>query len=169
MEGWLDPGQLVYAVSVYHQMHCLNHIRKTFYADKFFPNETKEHIDFHKSIVAPSFISTFSPLSSNWWFADLLDHCLGLLRQTILCNGDVSLVYWWNDTFTYMDEAGQKRYSEEYLAMNRLERVHASYLKWEVSTQCQDIEAVHAWNLEHQMDNDKYLKFREDRNRSIFS
>lgn len=61
VEGWLDPGQLVYAVSVYHQMHCLNHIRKTFYADKFFPNETKEQVDFHKSMVAPSFILTFSP------------------------------------------------------------------------------------------------------------
>lgn len=49
IEAWLDPGYAVYAVSVYHQLHCLNRIRKTFYPEKFFLNESEEDIIYHKS------------------------------------------------------------------------------------------------------------------------
>lgn len=47
----LDPGYSVYAVGVYHQFHCLNRIRKSFYPEKFFPNEAKRDVDFHKSTL----------------------------------------------------------------------------------------------------------------------
>lgn len=51
IELFLDPGYSVYAVAVYHQYHCLNRIRKSFYPEKFFPNQTRKDIDFHKSTL----------------------------------------------------------------------------------------------------------------------
>jgi hypothetical protein len=49
VDAFLDPGHSVYGLAVYHQMHCLNHIRKTFYADRFFPNMSMKMVQFHKS------------------------------------------------------------------------------------------------------------------------
>ena len=54
VEAWLDPGYGIYAVGVYHQLHCLDRIRKTFYADKFFANEEEEDVIYHKSKLARS-------------------------------------------------------------------------------------------------------------------
>ena len=53
----LDPGYGAYAVSVYHQLHCLNRIRRTFHANDFFPNETANEIDVHKSELFACFVT----------------------------------------------------------------------------------------------------------------
>jgi len=49
VDAFLDPGYAVYGLAVYHQLHCLNHIRKTFYGDKFFSGQDQEKVLFHKS------------------------------------------------------------------------------------------------------------------------
>lgn len=46
-----EPGYRMYAVAVHHQCHCLNCIRKSFYPEKFLPNETKLDVDFYKSTL----------------------------------------------------------------------------------------------------------------------
>lgn len=56
-DAFLDPGHSVYGLAVYHQMHCLNHIRKTFYGDRFFQNQSIEMVQFHKSRFCISY----------WW------------------------------------------------------------------------------------------------------
>jgi hypothetical protein len=47
------PGYYAYGVSAYHQLHCLNRIRQSFYPDRFFPDDSKEEIIFHKSMSGP--------------------------------------------------------------------------------------------------------------------
>ena len=95
------------------------------------------------------------------------DHCFDVLRQSIMCSGDLSLVYWWNDTFydrsTEGDGTMHQRhgYSEAYLSLPPVERTLNSYLKWDSTTRCRDIEVTHEWVDKHSPVNpEKYLPFR---------
>ncbi|EGE82471.1 hypothetical protein RJZ56_005912 [Blastomyces dermatitidis] len=121
IESFVEPGQYIYGVGMFHQLHCLNRIRRTFYADKFFPGESKDDIDFHKN------------------------HCFDLLRQSILCAGDVSMVYWWNQSYTYTDERGQEQYSQRYLSMSNVEKARHSFAYWDVEARCHDTDAIYEW------------------------
>lgn len=72
------PGSQDYLIEidVFHQLHCLNDLRKAFYPDRYpgkWPYRDGE-IDY-KSV-------TFM----HW------DHCIDALRQTIMCHGDVSVL-----------------------------------------------------------------------------
>ncbi|EAS36723.3 uncharacterized protein CIMG_02077 [Coccidioides immitis RS] len=125
LEAWFKPGHYVYGVSVFHQLHCLNRIRKTFYADKFFAHESEKDIQFHKN------------------------HCFDLLRQTIACNGDASLVSWWNRDFTYKDNDGKKQLTQKYLSMSPKERAKEAVVFWDVKTRCHDLDAITAWTEKH--------------------
>ncbi|PGH34644.1 hypothetical protein GX50_02534 [[Emmonsia] crescens] len=127
IESFIEPGQYIYGVGMFHQLHCLNRIRRTFYADRFFSDETKEDIDFHKN------------------------HCFDLLRQSILCAGDVSMVYWWNRSYTYTDESGHEQYSQRYLSMNNVEKARNSFAFWDVEARCHDSEAIYEWAEKHQV------------------
>lgn len=65
--GQSDDDMLFYAVNMYHQVHCLDRIRKSFHPEQFFPNETKEMVRQHKS---KSLMLTFS------WIPCLRATCL---------------------------------------------------------------------------------------------
>ena len=76
-----------------------------------------------------------STLVSHWTgfldksFTDLLDHCIDILRQVIMCNGDTSLLtfHWVKDNpFPYPD-----------------------FNTWH---QCRNAEQILDWALEHQPD-----------------
>lgn len=95
-----------------------------------------------------------------------VDHCFDILRQSAMCSGDLSLVYWWNDTFYDRSTEGdgtlhhQHGYSEAYLSLPPVERTLNSYLKWDSRTQCRDIEVTHEWVAKHSpKDPEKYLGF----------
>lgn len=84
------------------------------------------------------------------------DHCFDMLRQSILCHGDIAMVYWWNRNYTYVDEGGVKRYSDWYLQSDPMQRSKGSYTAWDTQVQCRDMDAVHAWAKAHSVDADKY-------------
>ncbi|RFU35198.1 hypothetical protein B7463_g1173, partial [Scytalidium lignicola] len=73
------PHNDSYAISleVFHQLHCLDHLQKSLYPDRYpdlwryNPNHTVDH-------------DTFKAL--HW------DHCIDLLRQTLMCHGDITPV-----------------------------------------------------------------------------
>jgi hypothetical protein len=67
------------------------------------------------------------------------DHCFDVLRQAILCHGDISLVYWWNRNYSYIDETGLKHYTAEYLQRTPDERLTGSFVKWDTAVQCRDL------------------------------
>ncbi|KAK3349073.1 hypothetical protein B0T25DRAFT_481486 [Lasiosphaeria hispida] len=58
-------GGYVAALEVMHTLHCLDHIRKSFYPDHY-PMDSPVHGVLHR------------------------DHCLDHIRQTILCNSDLT-------------------------------------------------------------------------------
>lgn len=68
-----------------------------------------------------------------------------------MCNGDVSLVTWWNKTYTYTDEKGNEQLSQAYLNMSPKERTKNSYVSWDVKTRCHDMDAITAWTEENQI------------------
>ena len=49
VESLWEPGKQVYGISMYHQLHCLNTIRKSFYRDRFFADMPDDRFYFHKS------------------------------------------------------------------------------------------------------------------------
>ncbi|OGM49045.1 hypothetical protein ABOM_002346 [Aspergillus bombycis] len=132
VELYNDPGYGAYGLGVYHQMHCLNRIRKSFYPDRYYPNQTQHQLLHH------------------------INHCFDVLRQAILCHGDISVVYWWNKNYTYIDPAGNRQYSEDYLRRTPEERDTGSFVTWDSQLQCRDMDAINAWAKVNQVDDDKY-------------
>lgn len=49
VESLWEPGKQVYGISMYHQLHCLNTIRRSFYREKFFADMPNDRFYFHKS------------------------------------------------------------------------------------------------------------------------
>ncbi|KAH8814874.1 hypothetical protein F5884DRAFT_851384 [Xylogone sp. PMI_703] len=76
------PHNDSYAISleVFHQLHCLDHLRKARYPDKYpdlwkyNPDHTVDHNTF---------------LEYHW---GKYNHCLDLLRQTLMCHADITPV-----------------------------------------------------------------------------
>ncbi|BCS27851.1 oxidase ustYa family protein [Aspergillus puulaauensis] len=132
VELYADPGNYAYGLGVYHQMHCLSRLRKSFYPDRYYPNATQHEILHHTS------------------------HCFDVLRQAILCHGDVSLVYWWNQNYTYIDETGTKQYTEEFLQRTPQERATGSFVTWDSEVQCRDMDAINAWAKRNAVNDDDY-------------
>ncbi|KAL4811628.1 hypothetical protein BDW67DRAFT_189505 [Aspergillus spinulosporus] len=132
VELYNDPGYHAYGLGVYHQMHCLSRIRKSFYPDRYYPNASQHEILHHTH------------------------HCFDVLRQAILCHGDISLVYWWNQNYTYIDEMGGRHYTEEYLHRTPEERATGSFVTWDTEVQCRDMGAINAWVKENQVDDNHY-------------
>ncbi|KAK2821867.1 hypothetical protein FQN49_007594 [Arthroderma sp. PD_2] len=132
IELYNDPGYSAYGLGVYHQMHCLNRIRKSFYPERYYPNQTQHEVLQHTN------------------------HCFDVLRQALLCYGDISIVYWWSRNYTYIDESGNRQYSEEYLRKTPEERAVGSFVTWDSQLQCRDIDAINGWAKINQVDDDKY-------------
>ncbi|KAH8699312.1 tat pathway signal sequence [Talaromyces proteolyticus] len=73
-----DQGGYLATLDVFHTLHCVNKIRKSYYSDYYHdPNplvDQQEHFD----------------------------HCIDLLRQVIMCHGDISLhTYEWKDDYRW--------------------------------------------------------------------
>ncbi|OJJ07805.1 hypothetical protein ASPVEDRAFT_89044 [Aspergillus versicolor CBS 583.65] len=132
VELYEDPGYYAYGLGVYHQMHCLSRLRKSFYPERYYPNATQHEILHH------------------------IGHCFDVLRQAILCHGDVSLVYWWNKNYTYIDEAGTRQYTQEYLQRTPEERAKGSFVTWDSEVQCRDMDAINAWAKGNAVNDDDY-------------
>lgn len=47
------PEQYIYGLEVYHQLHCLDYIRQSFYPQIYFPNDTEYEVVHHRGIHLP--------------------------------------------------------------------------------------------------------------------
>lgn len=47
VELYNDPGYGAFGLGVYHQMHCLNQLRKSLYAERYYPNESRAKVLHH--------------------------------------------------------------------------------------------------------------------------
>ncbi|KAI1381360.1 tat pathway signal sequence [Hypoxylon crocopeplum] len=74
-----DDGGFLVTLDVFHQLHCLNQLRQQIYHEYYYPG-----VD-------------------NWNTSkrfEHVDHCIDVLRQVLMCQGDVSLLtYSWIDGY----------------------------------------------------------------------
>ncbi|KAH8585369.1 hypothetical protein B0O99DRAFT_559710 [Bisporella sp. PMI_857] len=70
-----DGSGYLGTLGVFHQLHCLDYIRKYMYPDYYHSAETPMRNRQH------------------------VDHCIDEIRLSILCHGDISVITWgWKDT-----------------------------------------------------------------------
>ena len=79
-----------------------------------------------------------------------------MLRQSILCHADIAIMHWWNDTYSYVDDAGAFHLTDHYFELTPSQRAEGAFAKWDTPVQCRDLNAIHKWAKEHSMENDKY-------------
>lgn len=102
-----DGGGYMGAVEVMHQLHCLNYLRKATYREYY-------EVSDDAFQVKPETVR------------DHLDHCVEILRQNLMCTGDVGLI-------TYDWVAG----------------FSAPYPNFNTQHKCRDFERILTWNEEH--------------------
>ena len=100
----LHPELSVYQLSVCHQLHCLDRIRLSAYPE-YFTDERPEDRDVHR------------------------DHCLDYIRQTVMCNADLTL-----DFFTFEDLEGGR-----------------AFMHTETMHQCRNFDQVREWAIENRL------------------
>ncbi|KAF4620114.1 hypothetical protein G7Y89_g14709 [Cudoniella acicularis] len=72
-----EAGGYLVTLDVFHQIHCLNQLRQQIYHEYYYPTEWNSTKRFMHA-----------------------DHCVDLLRQVLMCRGDVSLLtYSWIDGY----------------------------------------------------------------------
>lgn len=73
-----EQGGYLVTLDVFHTLHCVNQVRKFYYSDYYHnPNPIEDQRDH-------------------------FDHCIDLLRQTVMCHGDISLhTYTWKDDYRW--------------------------------------------------------------------
>jgi len=124
-ESIWEPGKHVYGISMYHQLHCLNTIRKSFYREKFYPGIPDDRFYFHKN------------------------HCFDFLRQAIMCHGDVSMTYWWNKDYTSRQSDGREVHSDWFNNLSLDDRATNSSVFWNIEHSCRMFEPIEAWVEKH--------------------
>ncbi|KAF2672750.1 hypothetical protein BT63DRAFT_359391, partial [Microthyrium microscopicum] len=70
-----DPGHYITDLDVFHQLHCLNAVRK---------------------LIWPEYYHTLDNLvgKTRTKSQEHLDHCIDSLRQSLMCSADVTPLYW---------------------------------------------------------------------------
>ncbi|MCJ1227899.1 hypothetical protein MMC12_004558 [Toensbergia leucococca] len=84
----LIPGtgdQYIIELDVFHQLHCLNAVRKTLYPERY------TYDDYYLDDGAPPGKQQRNYTSTD---AKHFDHCIDAIRQSIMCHGDIATVYW---------------------------------------------------------------------------
>ncbi|KAK1757990.1 hypothetical protein QBC47DRAFT_398892 [Echria macrotheca] len=78
----LEPGdpQFVVSVEAFHQMHCLNLLRKSLFTN----------VDYYRGLGSEEFFNDGHLLSMH------INHCLDMLRERLMCTADAGLMpYYW--------------------------------------------------------------------------
>ncbi|KAI5291784.1 hypothetical protein KEM54_000020 [Ascosphaera aggregata] len=135
------PGQHLVKLAVFHQLHCLDMIRKYIHGSHYNFDErhaTVPLIDHVGMYPSPSLVPMYyhhqfktdrePPLSS--------DHCVDILRQAITCHADTALI-----TFSFHPE--------------RPELVNPNF---SVMHECRDFEAIRRWEKEREVKLENEIK-----------
>ncbi|KAI9647635.1 hypothetical protein NHQ30_004020 [Ciborinia camelliae] len=90
-----DAGQYVISLNVFHQLHCLNQIRRRIY-------------------LTPDQISTADSLNTSDPILELshIEHCIDDLRQSLMCSADVTPLSWIWDPGNEGERPQAKVYAE---------------------------------------------------------
>jgi hypothetical protein len=70
-----DEKHYIVGLEVFHQLHCLNHLRKLLDPD---------HYQLHNNLSSTELLSA----------KEHMYHCIDSIRQSLMCSADVSTIYW---------------------------------------------------------------------------
>ncbi|KAI9832805.1 MAG: hypothetical protein M1819_004025 [Sarea resinae] len=70
-----NPGSYIIGLDVFHQLHCLNRLRRKLYPARYNPEGTSSSVDPEEQSI-------------------LDEHCINSIRQSLMCNADLSTIYW---------------------------------------------------------------------------
>ena len=90
-----DDGYIV-GIEVYHQLHCLDIIRRALYPDRYggdrnmSPNQKTEYW-IH---LGEYLLSCMPPCNYARSQTNSLEHCIDNLRQVLVCYSDISIIPW---------------------------------------------------------------------------
>ncbi|KAI9734546.1 MAG: hypothetical protein M1834_002147 [Cirrosporium novae-zelandiae] len=82
------PDQYLIQLEVFHQIHCVDLIRKALYVPEV-PRYRSEFTDY--------FFGDGTTRNFGGKDAQHIDHCLDWLRQSLLCNADITPISWQSD------------------------------------------------------------------------
>jgi hypothetical protein len=133
-EGNGGDTRYMATLEVFHQMHCLDMLRKATFRDEFKDDNAWKHghVRHHLGMFSHPYLSKHSmflnPKTNLLWS----DHCLEILRQVVMCNSDPRLI-----TFHWIKDNP------------------VPYPDFNTWHQCRDVDATlewgekNAWPLEH--------------------
>ena len=102
---------------------------------------TKVHLP-----LFPSFHICPKPLIP---FFNYIDNCFDFLRQAVICHGDISMTYWWNNNYTTSLPDGTQVHSDWFNAATGEEREKSSFVFWDIEHSCRMQEPIDAWIEKH--------------------
>lgn len=93
-----DDNGYVIGLDVFHQLHCLNHLRKILYPDRYriFDNLTGVNLTLaidHTGLLLDVQNAPFDGSPNGF-----VEHCVDSIRQSLMCSVDISTIYWQWDT-----------------------------------------------------------------------
>ncbi|KII95582.1 hypothetical protein PLICRDRAFT_34492 [Plicaturopsis crispa FD-325 SS-3] len=109
-------------LDVFHQLHCLNYLREALYPDYYPPPEP-----FTSNTTGATTAAEYAHLEKHR--VGHIPHCLGVVRQALMCYSDISTVVW------QWDEQIQR-------VMNRVDVMHT----------CRDFSKIHDWARDNRLD-----------------
>ncbi|KAH7134929.1 hypothetical protein B0J11DRAFT_424681, partial [Dendryphion nanum] len=119
----IHEGEYIVQFEVFHQLHCLNSLRKSIYRDRF-----------------PEMNVLNADMTVNKTNVNHYEHCLDRIRQGIMCHADVATIHWdWKDgsQLPFPIPAGRNG-----INMINMETTHV----------CRDFERIKRWAMERNLD-----------------
>ncbi|KAJ3552823.1 hypothetical protein NM688_g3950 [Phlebia brevispora] len=113
-----DPSQYIISVSVFHQLHCLDILRKVIHSDYYADPVTGDiGLLLHEEIP------------------DHVGHCLDFLRQGVMCAADVSpmIWYWREDRQAMSLELGAAHTCRRWENIDQWARAHILRYRFDMS------------------------------------
>lgn len=137
-----EPGDYFVGLDVFHQLHCLNWVRKRLRPERYglemdgFTDEQRSESFVHTG--KPPLMSGHYPLQEDVPLTDTtLDHCIDSIRQSLMCSADVSPVIW------HWRKSGFKQ---------DMNNTHV----------CRDFDKIKGWTKEHMLTREINSRLPED-------
>ncbi|PVH69160.1 hypothetical protein DL98DRAFT_626242 [Cadophora sp. DSE1049] len=132
--GFGDDAYMAQIVAdVFHQLHCLNELRKLTYPEYYhsFPNSTSK--DGHDHSHSHHARSRYSKL---WQIH--IGHCVDMLMQNIMCNANTDLI-----------------------TLQWMEKQDNSFPDFSINHQCRDFNVLAEWRDKNAVDMNKWDKMKK--------
>jgi hypothetical protein len=123
-----ERGQYVVGIDVFHQLHCLNRLRKLLRPERYHLWDNATETDKAEWAIHDGMWHSWRLCPVLYLTSDCVDHCIDSIRQSLMCSSDISTIYWqWS--------------AEKHQVLPRAGTTHT----------CRNFEKIKAWAVEHKL------------------